>query len=166
MSTPNKNPDNHIPDIMKEDDLLTIANYFFIEMTPFNQVLGMRVEWAETESICLGFDMKEDLIGNTFRGLIHGGVTASILDVAGGIAAFFSLRNKLKGQSLEKVTQKFSKFGTIDLRIDYLRPGVGESFTATGSILRTGSKVAVARMELHNEKGRLLATGTGSYMVG
>jgi len=151
---------------MQEDDLLTIANYLFIQKTPFNRVIGMSVEWVETESICLKFDMREDLIGNAFRGLIHGGVTASILDVAGGIAAFFSLRNKLKGQSLDNVAQRFSKFGTIDLRIDYLRPGVGESFTATATILRTGSKVAVARMELHNEKGRLLATGTGSYMVG
>jgi len=158
--------DEHYPDIMKEGDLLTIANYFFVEKTPFNQVLGMEIEWAETESICLKFDMKEDLLGNAFRGLLHGGVIASILDVAGGIAAFFSLRNKLQGQSLEKVAQRFSKFGTIDLRIDYLRPGIGESFKATGYILRTGSKVAVARMEMHNEKGRLLATGTGSYMVG
>ncbi len=160
------NHEDRIPDIMGEGDLMEIAEYFFIQKTPFNRVLGMSVEWVETESICLKFDMREELIGNAFRGLIHGGVTASILDVAGGIAAFFSLRNKLKGQSLEKVAQRFSKFGTIDLRIDYLRPGIGETFTATGTILRTGSKVAVARMELHNEKGRLLATGTGSYMVG
>ena len=166
MSTSNKNTDEHIPDLMKGDDLLTIANYFFVEKTPFNQVLGMEIEWVKTESICLKFDMKEALLGNAFRGLLHGGVIASILDVAGGVAAFFSLRHKLKGQSLEKAAQSFSKFGTIDLRIDYLRPGIGESFKATGSILRTGSKVAVARMEMHNEKGRLLATGTGSYMVG
>jgi len=166
MSTSGKMPEDHIPDIMSENDPMAIAEYLFIQKTPFNRLLGLKVEWVETESICLKFDMREDLIGNNFRGLIHGGVTASILDVAGGIAAFFSLRSKVQGQSIEKVAQRFSKFGTIDLRIDYLRPGLGKSFTATGSILRTGSKVAVAHMELHNEKGKLLATGMGSYMVG
>ncbi len=166
MSDSRETSQDHIPDIMGEADLMEIADYLFIQKTPFNRLLGMKVEWVETESICLKFDMREDLIGNAFRGLIHGGVTASILDVAGGITAFFSLRDKLKGQSMDKVTQRFSKFGTIDLRIDYLRPGLGTSFTATASILRTGSKVAVAQMEMHNEKGKLIATGIGSYMVG
>ncbi len=161
-----QNGDEHIPDMMAEGDLMAIANYFFIKLTPFNRVLGRSFGWLETEKICLKFDMKEDFIGNAFRGLIHGGVTAAVLDVTGGIAAFFSLRNQLKGQSIEKAAERFSKFGTIDLRIDYLRPGIGETFTATGTVLRTGSKVAVATMEMHNEKGRLLATGTGSYMVG
>lgn len=159
-------PDDHIPDIMGESDLMDIARYLFIQKTPFNKLLGMKIEWVETESVCLKFDMKRDLIGNNFRGLVHGGVIASILDVAGGIAAFFSLRSKVKDQPMDKVTQRFSKFGTIDLRIDYLRPGQGKSFTATGSILRTGSKVAVAHMQMHNEKEQLLATGIGSYMVG
>jgi len=160
------NPADHIPDIMGEADLLTIADYFFVQKTPFNRVLGISVEQATNESIRLHFKMRDDLLGNTFRGLIHGGVTAAVLDVTGGIAAFFSLRHKLLGEPMEKVAERFARFGTVDLRIDYLRPGIGESFTSTGSILRTGNKVAVARMELHNEKGRLLAVGTGSYMVG
>ncbi len=166
MITPERKPIEHIPDIMKSDDLLAIAKYFFIEKTPFNKVLGLEIESIEKESVHLKFDMKEDLLGNAFRGMIHGGVIASILDVAGGVAAFFSLRDKLKGQSLEKAAQSYSRFGTVDLRIDYLRPGIGESFNARGSILRTGNKVAVARMELHNEKDKLIATGTGTYLVG
>ena len=57
------------------------------------------------------------------------------------------------------------KLNTIDLRIDYLRPGKGKIFTASGSILRTGKKVGVSRMELHNEKQDLIAVGTGTYIV-
>ena len=166
MFEPRSTPEGHIPDIMGENDLLAIANYFFIERTPFNQVLGLGIKWVTEDGICLSIDMKHDLLGNAFRGLIHGGVTASVLDVAGGVAAFFSLRKRLKDQPLEKAAESYRKFGTVDLRIDYLRPGLGKSFTATGYVLRTGSKVAVARMELRNEEDRLLATGTGSYMVG
>jgi uncharacterized protein (TIGR00369 family) len=56
--------------------------------------------------------------------------------------------------------------GTIDLRIDYLRPGRGRTFTATGRVMRAGKRVAVTRMELHNAEAVLIAVGTGTYMVG
>jgi uncharacterized protein (TIGR00369 family) len=159
-------PEDHIPNLMNDDNLMAIAHYFFIERTPFNRVLGIRVKDVGEEAITIEFDMKDDLYGNTFRGLLHGGVTASILDVVGGMAAFFNLRHRMKGQPVPKVAQHFSKFGTVDLRIDYLRPGQGKSFTAKGVILRSGSRIAVARMELYNEIGKLLAVGTGTYMVG
>lgn len=160
-----KEPEDHVPDIMK-GDLIEIAHYFFIERTPFNRVLGMRIASVDDERIMIEFDMQDDLYGNTFRGLLHGGVIASVMDVAGGMAAFFNLRHRMKGQPFGKIAQHFSKFGTVDLRIDYLRPGQGKSFTATGVILRSGSRIAVARMELHNEECLLLAVGTGTYMVG
>ena len=60
---------------------------------------------------------------------------------------------------------RFGQLGTIDLRVDYLRPGRGESFTATGHNLRTGRRVAVARVELRNDLDELIAVGTGSYVV-
>jgi acyl-coenzyme A thioesterase PaaI-like protein len=46
-----------------------------------------------------------------------------------------------------------------------LRPGIGESFVSTGYTLRTGNKVAVARIELINDRDDLIAVGTGSYVV-
>jgi len=52
------------------------------------------------------------------------------------------------------------------LRVDYLRPGTGKNFTAKGWILRTGNKVSVTRMELHNDQQELIAVGTGTYTVG
>jgi len=51
------------------------------------------------------------------------------------------------------------------MRVDYLRPGLGQWFEAKGYILRTGNKVAVTRMELHNDTGELIAIGTGAYTV-
>ena len=60
----------------------------------------------------------------------------------------------------------FSRTGTIDLRVDYLRPGRGEWFAARGRIMRAGRKVAVARMEMNNNAEKLIAVGTGTYMIG
>ena len=57
------------------------------------------------------------------------------------------------------------KMSTIDLSIDYLRPGRGKSIIADGKILRIGNKVAVTRMELHNDEGKLIAVGTGTYIL-
>jgi len=56
--------------------------------------------------------------------------------------------------------------GTIDLRVDYLRPGRGERFVATGHLLRAGNKVAVARVELHNQQHDYIATATATYLIG
>ncbi len=67
--------------------------------------------------------------------------------------------------SLQAMAERFAKIGTIDMRIDYLRPGIGDHFIATGYVLRTGNKVAVTRMELHNDAGQLIAVGTGAYVV-
>ena len=56
--------------------------------------------------------------------------------------------------------------GTIDLRVDYLRPGRGKYFIATARIVRKGSRIAVTHMELHNDAGELIATGGAAYVVG
>jgi uncharacterized protein (TIGR00369 family) len=73
-------------------------------------------------------------------------------------------KNPLTHQA--ELREKLAKLGTIDRRIDYVRPGRGESFRASARILRTGNKVAVIRMELHNEDDVLIALGTGTYLVG
>jgi len=56
--------------------------------------------------------------------------------------------------------------GTVDLRVDYLRPGRGEYFIASASLIRAGNKVSVARVDLHNDAGVHIATTTATYMVG
>ena len=38
--------------------------------------------------------------------------------------------------------------------------------TASGRIMRSGRRVAVVRMEMHNQDALLVAVGTGTYMVG
>ena len=66
----------------------------------------------------------------------------------------------------DELRQRLSRMGTIDLRVDYLRPGRGNRFTCTSSLLRAGNKVAVARVELHNEEQLYIASATATYMVG
>jgi uncharacterized protein (TIGR00369 family) len=52
------------------------------------------------------------------------------------------------------------------MRVDYLRPGIGEWFDASGTVIRTGKRVAVTRMEMRDDQDRLIAVGTGTYIIG
>jgi len=133
---------------------------------PFNQVLGITVTALAAEGGTMAFAMRKDLVGNVFHGTLHGGVISAVLDAVGGLTASASLADRAAGRSEEEVRAMFARVGTIDLRVDYLRPGRGERFTASGRIMRSGRKVAVVRMEMHNEKAVLVAVGTGTYMIG
>ncbi len=133
---------------------------------PFNRVLGLEITALNPDQVCVRLNMQEKLIGNFIKGSLHGGVVASVMDLTGGIVAGIGLMRQLMGASTEEIFQRIARMGTIDLRVDYLRPGKGRYFLTEGAILRAGSKVAVARMEMHNDEGTLIAVGTGTYIVG
>ncbi|MCH7679272.1 thioesterase family protein [candidate division KSB1 bacterium] len=147
------------------DELIQQVETIFVEKIPFNKLLGMHVESLDFESAKVKIEMREELIGNFIQKTLHGGVTSSVLDVIGGLTAFMTLLKKMEGASSEEKLERLAKFGTIDLRVDYLRPGRGKYFIAQGSVLRTGKKIAVTRMELHNDEKVLIAVGTGTYAV-
>ncbi|MDG1579639.1 thioesterase family protein [Pseudomonas sp. GOM6] len=138
----------------------------FFQRIPFNQALGIRIVELSGERVVMDLPMKPELIGNFTQGILHGGVISSILDVAGGAMALIGAFDKHQHLSQAERMQRLSKLGTIDLRIDYLRPGRGQVFTATAVLLRSGNKVAVVRSELHNEDDVLVAVGTGTYLCG
>lgn len=136
------------------------------ENMPFNQLLGFNISHFNSEESEIRFAWQDKLIGNPMQKTLHGGVTAAVLDLAGGVVAAANIIEQLDDLSPDKIEQSLMRLGTIDLRTDFLRPGRGEKFIATARIIRNGNKVAVARMELHNELGVHLAFGTGTYMVG
>ena len=131
------------------------------EHIAFNKHLGLKVESFDPAAPKLRFDMRPELVGNPTRQILHGGVISAALDVVGGFAIMLSLAH-----SMDEVPTSFPNMGTIDLRVDYLRPGRGKYFIATGRIVRKGSRIAVTHMELHNDAGELIATGGAAYVVG
>ncbi|MGD9331229.1 MAG: thioesterase family protein [Desulfobacterales bacterium] len=137
----------------------------FDNKIPFNRVLGLRVHSLDMERPKIRFDMHDALVGNYIRGSLHGGVISAAIDVTGGLAAFMGLQKKIAAEPMAARLDTFRNLGTIDLRIDYLRPGVGRSFETTGYVLRTGNKVAVTRIELKNERDQLIAVGSGAYVI-
>jgi uncharacterized protein (TIGR00369 family) len=135
----------------------------FEQIIPFNRVLGLKIDSLDFKAPRLRFDMRPELVGNPVRQILHGGVISATLDVVGGLAiALASITRKAE----EIPPRHFPDIGTIDLRIDYLRPGRGLHFLATGRVVRLGGRVAVAHMELVDDTGEQIATGSGAYIVG
>ena len=138
----------------------------FIEQIPFNKLLGIELLSISEEAVEMRLPMRPELVGNFLHGILHGGVTATILDVAGGLMALVGATLKSQHLSNSERMARLSKLGTIDLRVDYLRPGRGTAFIARATPLRSGNKVAVIRCELHALEGDLIAEGTGTYLCG
>jgi len=132
------------------------------ELIPFNRYLGIHADSIDADGVVIHLDMRDELVGNFQQGILHGGVISASLDVVGGMAAMVTA--VLREESIEESIQRLRPTSTIDLRVDYLRPGSGSRFTARGFTLRAGSRVAVTRMEMHDEAGELLAVGTGTYI--
>lgn len=154
---------------MHEDTLLAEQAQAVREMferIPFNQALGIELDEISTSRVVMHLSMKPELVGNFVHGILHGGVIASLLDVAGGATAMLGVFDRHRHLTEHERATRLARLGTIDLRIDYLRPGRGKRFSASAVPLRAGNKVAVVRSELHNEEGVLIAVGTGTYLCG
>ncbi|WP_339513875.1 thioesterase family protein [Pseudomonas sp. RL_15y_Pfl2_60] len=147
------------------DELQQAVKSFF-QRIPFNNVIGIEIDQLAPDQVLMSFAMKDELIGNFIHGILHGGVISSVLDVAGGAMALIGAFERHQHLSSSERMARLSKLGTIDLRVDYLRPGRGQRFVASAVLLRSGNKVAVVRSELHSDDGTLIAVGTGTYLCG
>ncbi|MEK8050841.1 thioesterase family protein [Ideonella sp. DXS22W] len=130
----------------------------------FNQVLGLKVQQLRPELV-MRFEMRPDLVGHYHYGRLHGGVISAVLDALGGGALMVATSEKHAHESAEQVMHRFLKLGTIDLRVDFLRPGLGRYFVATAEITRLGGRVGSTQMRLHSDEGVLVATAAAAYIV-
>ena len=149
-----------------EPEFVAGVRELFEQRIPFNALLGLKIEDIGGERVHGRIDMRPELGGHFVHNRIHGGVISACLDAMGGLAVMAAIGARHLDEPPFQRLHRFGKLGTIDLRIDYLRPGRGQRFTATATPLRAGNKVAVIRMELHNDEGVLVAVGTGTYLCG
>ena len=115
--------------------MLDYCRSLYDEKIPFNRVLGFKVASLDGDAVCVTFDMRPELIGNYVHGFLHGGVISAVLDATGGLTASIGMLKKLSDREPARIEDRIARVGTIDLRVDYLRPGVGEHFTATSRIM-------------------------------
>ncbi|MFI5735022.1 PaaI family thioesterase [Kribbella sp. NPDC051587] len=87
-------------------------------------------------------------------GSVHGGYAAAILDSAASSAVQSTLPPGVG-------------FSTIHLSVRYLRPIFGNQgeVRAVGTVKNRGRRTALAEVEMRDAQDRLVAQGTGSFML-
>jgi uncharacterized protein (TIGR00369 family) len=134
---------------------LELLRQVFEEFIPFNKFLGIRAAVIEKGHVELELPWRSEFVGDPVRQAVHGGVISTLVDTAGGMAIW---------GALEHPTQRVS---TIDLRVDYLRPGRTETLVAEARVVRVGRSVGVADVRIFHRVApdETMATGKGVYAI-
>ncbi|HEY8090934.1 MAG TPA: thioesterase family protein [Polyangiaceae bacterium] len=125
------------------------------ELIPFNKVLGIKVVEIDKGHVRMQIPFREELIGDPMRRAMHGGVISALADTAGGASVWSALE------------EPRARVSTIDMRIDYLRPGRPEMLVAEANVVRVGRRVGVTEMRVFHPSAptESVATGKGVYNV-
>jgi uncharacterized protein (TIGR00369 family) len=148
-----------------EPEFIAGLTRIFEEAIVFNTVLGLKIASITPQRVTAHIAMRPDLVGHFSHNRIHGGVISAGLDAMGGLAVMAAIGARHMDEPPAQRLHRFGKLGTIDLRIDYLRPGIGERFELRAEVMRLGSRVASTRMEFLGADGKLLSTGAAAYIV-
>lgn len=169
----NQNLDNDylniIPDVSSEKIMATIFSMLidvYNQKMPFNRLLGIEVTELNLDRAVISIHSREELYGNYIHNILHGGVISSVIDLSGGIIAQAHALSKMKGMKIGEMMHRFSMMSTLNMRVDYLRPGAGDRFKCISKVVRAGNKVAVVQMEMLDSENKQTAIGTGSYLIG
>jgi uncharacterized protein (TIGR00369 family) len=122
------------------------------QVIPFNRLLGIRGESAGRGRAVLTLPVRPEFVGDVRRPALHGGVLSTLIDTAGGLAAWSALADE------ESVS-------TVDLRVDYLEPaGLGAPLRAEAELVRKGNRVCHVRIAVLQD-GVLVAEGRAVYNI-
>lgn len=119
------------------------------EEIPFARLLGMELDELRRGAATLHLEAREELKRN--RGILHGGVVASLADTA---AAFAILTLSEPGQGST----------TVDLTVHYLRPLSAGRATAHARVVRAGRRIMVISVDVFDENQALAATALTSFI--
>lgn len=130
---------------MHPDDLQRL-----IDASPVHRGLRLRVTSADEKRVCLEGETGPEHVGEDGSGYLHGGVVATLLDTA----ATFAL---IQATGVD--------WGTVDLRIDFVRPAPAGPLVASSGATQVGRRLGRANAELTDPAtGRLLASAVGTFV--
>ena len=134
------------PKRLDADDLAKI-----FEVSPFIRTLGLEVVAMDYDAaeLTVRMPMAPHLERRSGTKQFHGGGLAALIDTVGDFAL-----GMLMGGGIP----------TMNLRVDYLKPAVGDGVVAVARVRRRGRSAAVIDIDVSDEKGSLVAIGRGTYV--
>jgi uncharacterized protein (TIGR00369 family) len=151
--------------ITKAPNIQRALERLFNEKIPFCNTLGLTfsLEGSRAE---VRFARADMLLGNVKYKVLHGGVTAAVLDSIAGIAILAKMAELNPKPDVLEQLKDFGRISTIDLRIDYIEPANAEAFIATAEVLRVGNHVANVQMKMASaDTGRTVAVGSAAFAI-
>jgi len=115
---------------------------------PFAKLIGMRLADLNPGEATLTMEMRDDL--QQPSGILHGGVTATLIDTA----MAFAMRTLIP---LDQNT------ATIDLTVHYLRPHLEGTIECTAKVVRAGKRIFTISADVFGAEGKLIATAISTY---
>jgi len=113
----------------------------------FNQHVGIRVVRHHKDGVSVSCDLRKEL--HNMAGVLHGGVTATLVDVAAGMA----------------LAHRGYKATTVELKLNYLRPVTGRKVTARSRLVRIGKTLVTALVDVFDDRKNHAAVGIVTYML-
>ncbi len=115
---------------------------------PFNAWLGLQlVDW-NADGVTLGLDARPEIFGHPTVQALHGGVLATLVDVACSFAVIVRT-----GESLF----------TVDMRVDYHRPATASAYRVVSQVVRVGKTLATSDARVMTMEGVLVASGRAVF---
>lgn len=116
----------------------------------FNSLVGIRLVACHRDGVTIDCALRPELLN--FQGVLHGGVTATLADVAVGMA----------------ITHHFggrSKQTTVEMKINFLRPATGRKVRARARLLKVGTKLTIGQVDLFDDTKGRIGAALVTYML-
>jgi len=146
-------------------NVLPVLITVYEEKMPFNRHIGLKIDTLTPDETITRIDMERHLIGNYSKNVLHGGVLSSLIDVTGGLMASVELLKRIGGSPPDEIARRLGAMATIDMRVDYLRPGKGMFFIAKGKVIRCGASIALIQIDVFSDTETHVATGIANYKL-
>ena len=119
---------------------------------PFQQFVGIEVIQLGGGESVLQLELKDHHFN--LYGIPHGGVHATLLDIAMGTAASFPDTSGLEVDSV-----------TLNLSVDYIAPPASKNLIARGKVTKKGKSIAYCTAEVFDEHKTLVASGRSIFKL-
>ncbi|MCC6389083.1 MAG: PaaI family thioesterase [Bryobacterales bacterium] len=117
---------------------------------PFNRSVGIHIAKLHKDGVTIEIPMRDDLLNGA--SVLHGGVTATIADVAVGMAVM----RHFGGTRLAT---------TVELKINYFRPISDGRVVARSRLLRVGNHLVIGSVDIRDSRKNSAGFAIVTYML-
>ena len=115
----------------------------------FNHTLGIEIERLDEEGCTASLTIRPEFY-NSMEGVVHGGVTATLADVA-------------MGHGAAPPVNGLQQCVTVESKINYLAPARGDRLIAEAKVIKRGLKIIVMEARVRTGDRKLVAVAVGTY---